>query len=75
MKDILKQIYKKIPVIKTIHGVDYLGGYIDKQGIFHPIPGYEKIKIPNKKDNKIIKKFKKQKWDVLPALATRTSQM
>ena len=50
-EDTLKKYYKKIPVIKTVNGVDYLGGYIDKQGVYHPIPLYEKIKIPNRKHN------------------------
>ena len=49
--DLLKKTYKKIPIIKTINGVDYLGGYIDREGIFHPIPLYEKIKVPSSKYN------------------------
>lgn len=51
-EDTQKYIYKKIPVVKTVNGVDYLGGYVDRYGVYHPIPGYEKITIPNDEYNK-----------------------
>lgn len=38
---------KKINIIKTVNGVNFVDGFIDDEGTYHPIEGQEKIKIPS----------------------------
>lgn len=45
---ILRKIkHNRINIIKTIKGVNFVDGYIDNNGVYHPIKGKEKIKIPS----------------------------
>ncbi len=49
---------KKLKPLKTINGVTFDNGIIDSKGIFHPIKGKEKIKVPSEDS----KEFEFAKW-------------
>ena len=55
---IKRLIRKKPKVIKRIKGVNFVDGFIDDDGIYHPIKGEEKIKIPSEKSDE----FKMAVW-------------
>ena len=66
---------KKINIIKTIDGINFVDGYIDHSGIYHPIWGEEVIKTIDENSEE----FKYAKWikntfggriDIVPTINT-----
>ena len=56
---IIKLLIRKKPkIIKRVKGVNFVNGFIDDDGIYHPIKGEEKIKIPSENSEE----FKMTVW-------------
>ena len=59
IKKIIKLIKRKKPkVIKRVNGVNFVDAFIDDYGVYHPIKGEEKIKVPSENSEE----FKMAVW-------------
>ncbi len=76
IKKIIKLIKRKKPkVIKRVNGVNFVDAFIDDYGVYHPIKGEEKIKVPSENSEE----FKMAVWikenfggriDMVPTIET-----